>query len=634
MNKFINQSNQILSFALIVLLLQACGTGKRSISQPEIAPQPSIEHLLKQAQQAPLELKSPLLVQVAGLLVIDKRYEKAQEVLIRINQQFLSSQQMDDFRLYYGETLLALGANEASLNQLLSVLSPSSKTIEWQVRYTQALADSYLANGNYFEAAKLRINLDDLIHESDVLAHNHEKIWFSLNQLNSDFVKQLITDFNSPRLNGWLEIIHINHQWGHHPERLMQEIEQWKNRYPNHPSQINQPETLQRASKAVTYAPRQIAVLLPLSGKNAVIGNLIHDGIVAAHYRSISAQQAPILRFYDTARLLDKTSAYQTAIEEGADFILGPLTKDGIEAILRQETLEVPILTLNQIEEQQIGHRKIYQFGLPPEDEAIQSAHRAFEKGYRKAIAFLPDNSVGKRTEKAFREYFEQLGGELIDVHKYRDSRSLKTDVQKLLGVDSSTKRRKDLQQLLGRNLEFEMRRRKDADFIFMIASPTMGRMIKPFINYYFAYDLPVIATSRIYSGKHEPQTNIDLNGVEFSDAPLLLSELPLFTQSREFLAEIQPQALDARGRYFALGYDSYNILPQLSIMQSFPEYHWNGLTGELGVDQTGLVHRYLTWAKFEKGIAITTKERQIRLLEDNVSTNESESNDSVTDSE
>ena len=58
------------------------------------------------------------------------------------------------------------------------------------------------------------------------------------------------------------------------------------------------------------------------------------------------------------------------------------------------------------------------------------------------------------------------------------------------------------LQQLLGRNLEFEMRRRQDAEFIFVVASPSMGRQIKPFINYYYAYDLPVIATSRIYSGK------------------------------------------------------------------------------------------------------------------------------------
>lgn len=616
MNKFIQQSNQILIFAMMVLMIQACGGGSQKTSQQSVIPQHSLEFLLKQAQQASPDKKSPLLVQAAGLLITERRFEKAQELLVRINQHYLNPLQMDDFRLYYGETLLALDAKESSLNQLLSVANPKAKPIQWQLRHSISLSDSYLANANYFEAAKLRIELNDIIDNNIELTENNEKIWFALSQIETSFLQQLISDFNHQRLNGWLEIVYINQRWGHHPEQLLNSLEQWKKRYPLHPAQVAQPTSLQRVAQAKTYQPKQIAVLLPLSGKNAVVGNLIHDGIIAAHYQLPNSDDAPQLKFYDTAQTLSALTPYQQAVTDGADFILGPLTKPAIEAILAQEVISVPMLALNHLENQQVNLEHVYQFGLLPEDEAEQAAQRAFDKGFRSAIAFLPDNSVGTRAENAFRNHFEQLGGELIDVERYKSSKSLKQNVQHLLGVDSSTQRKRSLQQLLGRNIEFEMRRRQDSDVIFMIANPSMGRAIKPFIDYYFAHDLPVIATSQVYSGKQVPQTDIDLNGVEFPDIPLLISELPEFQQSRQSLEQVQPEALDARGRYFALGFDSYKILSQLSIMRAFPEYHWSGLTGELSVDPQGRIHRYLTWAMFNKGVPEVTQERELNELQ------------------
>ncbi|MCW9017569.1 MAG: hypothetical protein OQJ89_11425, partial [Kangiellaceae bacterium] len=50
----------------------------------------------------------------------------------------------------------------------------------------------------------------------------------------------------------------------------------------------------------------------------------------------------------------------------------------------------------------------------------------------------------------------------------------------------------------------------------------------------------------------------------------------------------------------------------QLAILRAFPEYRWNGLAGELGVDEYGLVHRFLTWAQFNRGLPHVTKEREL----------------------
>ncbi|TQV72843.1 ABC transporter substrate-binding protein [Aliikangiella marina] len=618
MNKFITQGNHLIVLVIVLLMLQACGGGEvRNQNNRAINNQQSLEALIKQAQQASAERKGPLLVQAAGLLVLEQRYEKAQELLIHVNQQTLTPLQMDDFYLHYGEVLLALAASERSLNQLKTVTNPAAKSIEWQIRYGKALSDSYLANGNYFEAAKLRIELTDMIDNSHALAENSQKTWEALNQIETDFLQQLISDFNSRRVNGWLEIVYLNKRWGYHPERLLSELALWKQRYPLHPSMVHQPETLKRAAAAEEISAKRIAVLLPLSGKLASFGKMIHDGIVAAHYQSASSEEAPLLSFYDTAKHLSPLTTYNQAIDDGADFIIGPLTKESVEAILDQEALATPILALNQLEEQKYQHPLAFQFGLPVEDEAVQAAHFAFEKGYRKAVAFLPDTSTGERAQKAFQAYFEQLGGELIQVQTYKEKKKIKQDVQQMLGVDKSIKRKSALQRLLGRNLEFEMRRRQDADFIFLHARPEDGRMIKPFINYYFAHDLPVIATSAVFSGKKDPQTDIDLNGIEFPHIPLLLSEQSQFQSSRQKLSSVMPEALDGRGRYFALGFDSYKILTQLSILQAFPEYRWSGLGGELAVDENGLVHRFLTWAQFNRGVPFVTKEREVRQREE-----------------
>lgn len=632
MRDFMTHSNKLLIGLLVILTLHACSTAKKS-STTAIPATEDVEAILKQAKNAPADKKDALLLQAAGLLNLQQRFEKSNELLIRINKTQLDVQQLDDFYLYTGEALLALDVKEVSLERLKSVSSPSNKSIDWQIRYAIAMSESYLANGNYYEAARQRIDLDDMISDADFLKQNHEKIWQALEQTSSDFLQQMITSFNDKRTNGWLEIVLLNKLWGHEPQRLLAKIEQWKARYPLHPSTIHKPETLQLATTARIYRAEKIGILLPLSGNHAVYGQLIQQGIIAAHFHAKnshakSPQQTnhpidntispPIqINFYDTAKT-SALSAYQQAVQQQADIIIGPLSKEDIEQIAPHIKAEIPQLLLNRLDDAEILPLNTFQFGLPIEDEAIQVAHRAFEKGYRKAIAFLPANSLGQRANTAFQQYFEQLGGELVDVQYYQQKKSLKQDVQKLLAVNKSISRIKALKQLLGRNIEAEERRRQDADFIFVVAEPSLGRLIKPFINYYYAHNLPVLSTSRIYSGSQNPKTDIDLNGIEFPDIPLLLSQLDEFKNARQWFKQIDVELVEQNARYFSLGYDAFSMFSQLSILRAFPGYRWNGLSGELGIDGHGVVHRYLTWAQFNRGIPNITKEREIKQATEN----------------
>ena len=614
MSNYIGLVAKIACFCTISVLFIGCGSGVRQGKSEFASPTQSLDAILQQADQAEPAQKNPLLVQAAGLLIADQRQEKALELLLHIDNRYLNSKQKDTFHLFYGEALLAdelEDRSQTSLQQLLSVVKPSVHSIEWQIRYFQSLSDSYLANHNYLEAAKRRIELDDLIDDPEVLSANNEKIWFSISQMGTKFLRYTISDFNSKRVNGWLEIVQINQEYGNQPDLLIRKMENWKQRYPLHPAMVVQPRTLQRVALAEMIAPKKIAILLPLSGRFANSGKMVQDGLVAAHYQVESSQDAATINFYDTAKSQSGLVSYQQAINDGADFIIGPLDKRSIEQIVAQDTLATPIFFLNTINSMPERHNQVFQFVLSIEDEAIQAAHRAWENGYRKAIAFVPDDPRGQRARIAFQEYFEQLGGEVIDTEKYSDIKKLKANVQNLLRVDKSIKRKRQLEQTLGRNIEFEMRRRQDADFIFMLSKPREARRIKPFINFYFALDLPVISTSRIYSGKPSPQLDNELDGIEFSDIPLYISQQPEILKTRKEIEKIDSSILkDNNGRLFSYGFDAYQILSNIAKLKAFPDYRWYGLSGEIGIDDGGLVHRYLTWAKFKKGIPEVSKER------------------------
>lgn len=621
MHNYIIHSIKLMSFVTILSLMLACGSSTRQTSSEFASASQNLDAILKQANQAEPSEKNPLLVQAASILLSNKRYSKALELLIHIDHRHLDKQQKDTYHLFYGEALLLDKSdessakrserNQASLGQLLSVTKPNSHSIEWQIRYFQSLSDSYFANNNYFESAKQRIALDDLIDQQSVLEENNEKIWIAISHMSNPFLEQMISNFNSKRVNGWLEIVQINQKWGNQPDQLLQQMDLWKQRYPLHPAMVVQPKILQRAAIVENINPKKIAVLLPLTGRLAKSGKMVHDGLVAAHYQH-PGLEVPTLNFYDTNKSLSGLVSYQQAITDGADFIIGPINKKAIDEIIAQDVLATPILFLNTSNIKVNRHRQSFQFVFSIEDKAIQAAHRAWEKGYRKAIAFIPANARGQRAKNAFQQYFEQLGGELIDTQEFKDIKKLKDNVQNLLLVNSSIDRRKQLEKILGRNIESEIRRRQDADFIFMISTPKEARRIKPFINFYFAIDLPVISTERVFSGKVDPQLDNDLNGIEFSDIPLYISQQPDILNTREAIVKIDPNILKgSNGRLFSLGFDAYQIISQITKLQAFPDYRWYGLSGEIGIDESGLVHRYLTWAKFKKGIPQVTKERQ-----------------------
>ena len=66
--------------------------------------------------------------------------------------------------------------------------------------------------------------------------------------------------------------------------------------------------------------------MVPLSGKLAVTGKAVRDGLFAAYFQAKElGAQLPEIRVYDTAKSKDFWSLYKQAILDGNELVIGPL---------------------------------------------------------------------------------------------------------------------------------------------------------------------------------------------------------------------------------------------------------------------------------------------------------------------
>ena len=71
----------------------------------------------------------------------------------------------------------------------------------------------------------------------------------------------------------------------------------------------------------------------------------------------------------------------------------------------------------------------------------------------------------------------------------------------------------------------------------------------------------------------------------------------------REKLQGEWPYGHTQLDRLYALGMDSYAIIPYLNRISSENAVRFNGVTSGLSLDNDGRLHRQLLWARFKRGV-------------------------------
>jgi outer membrane PBP1 activator LpoA protein len=543
----------------------------------------------------------------------------------------LDAEQTDTRALLLAEAALARGEAARGWEILAAVKAPlGAARIEAYHALRQRLA---LATNRPLQAIRSQVEREAVAGDTAAVA-----------QLRREFLAQLVATVDrgtvlDPRLagrdavaRGWLEAAPLASRAARAPIAANAGITAaWRKRYPTHPGAAalaamgqlpppRKPEPAQsvagtpvpsvapakNAGTAATGAAlvpsgtplpaaAHVAVLLPLSGRNAAAGIQLRDGLLAAHYAEPEATRTPI-RFYDTARQT-VAEAFAAARRGGAVFVIGPLVREDVAAAVASaaEPGAPPLLALNFLPaDQPAPSASFRQFALSPEDEARAVARRALAEGRRRAIALVPAGEWGTRVLAAFREELETGGGAILAVETLT-GREVGPVIQSALRVDDSVARHRRLQAALDMPLAFQPRRRADIDFVFMPGQAGSIRQWRPQLRFQGGGDLPAFATSDAWDGR----SGAELAGIVFPDMDWMIAPDAPAAAALRSATEAAFGDSRGRGRLFAFGHDAW--LLQAAIRAGRPPNAatpLNGASGTLSIDAGGRVERSLRWAE------------------------------------
>jgi len=518
----------------------------------------------------------------------------------------LNNQQRNQLQLLYAQIFLNNGDAEQAINRLHLVIYVDLTQAQRQ-SYHEARAFSYALNDEKIESVRERIILGSLLVKNEDKLRNQKAIMALLELLPLNLLEEQIALSPVETYLGWLDLAIISRRELKGTAEFENLINQWQGRYLFHSAHeliasgyfINTQLTVENI--------RNIAVFLPESGVYAEHAKVIKEGFMAAYYQQDEALR-PNLRFYDTeVQAVDLV--YQQAEADGAELIIGPLNKVKVAALSQLGKLSVPVLALNYVEE--LSRENIYQFALNPMDEVNQAVESAKSAGLNNALILAPEGAMGVRIATYFQNAWELAGGKVLAVQEFNSRMGdFSEPIKAMLSVEESEYRYNKLKNIAG-GLKFNSRRRRDVDVIFIVANYQQARLINPHFYHNRAEDVAVYGLSRVYTGQQDERKNIDLNGVSFCSIPWLFEGAYQGELNRQALQSTWQQFPDKFLSLIAFGIDAYDIVPYLNKLKTM---QYQGVTGELSVNESNVIVRKLVCAKFQNGLAQLVTEHEALL--------------------
>ncbi|MCF7222071.1 penicillin-binding protein activator [Marilutibacter chinensis] len=318
--------------------------------------------------------------------------------------------------------------------------------------------------------------------------------------------------------------------------------------------------------------PVKLAMLLPLSGNLAIAASPVRDGFMAGYYGE--RRRRPEVTFYDTTGSIAGTlSAYDRAVAEGNDFVVGPLDRAAVDALFARGSTPVSLLALNSgSQSPPAGNAS---FALAPEDEGIAAAEYLLARGARRVLVVAGSDDSQRRAVDALRERLGERGATVTDV----------------VGEGIA-----DLGPFAARE--------GGVDAVFLAMRGGAARELTPKLALAGLGGVPRVATSQLLSGTGNAEEDRALDGIAFPTetwAVRGITGLP----SATYAAGMLPTARGAAARLFAFGYDAWLLSAYMERLVKTADGSIQGATGTLQVDGFGNVKRIPAWATFISGVVM-----------------------------
>lgn len=538
----------------------------------------SASNYLTQAERSDGVQKQNYQLLAAGAYLDAAQVEPAEQLLWQINPSdgVLRSEK----QILWAKLYLLKRQPRVTIETLAEVSSLSILDLYFQCEYHELLALSYQMQNQISQAALQRMKLDVLLTEHESVLANRQKLWSLIQAMpQAELTTQLMESQSGSIWQGWLKLAQImrtqsfNDAWP-----------RWSEEYPNHPaaSIIQKPSRWSFMRPKEVVRPRKIALLLPLTGPLAGPGLAVKEGFMEAYQKSGKKIEIAV---YDTSQ--GAVHQYHRAIDEGADVVVGPLTKQDATAVATTFT-SVPTLLLNDFSHSLSSAK--YAFGFSPKDEATQLVDIMHEKSYQRIMMIVPNNNWGRDVSLAFSKAANQHHMQIVSTVTYAQGENMSQRLRQ--GLNYQEHKTFTAQ---GRKM-IESSRRQDIDAIFLLGYPSMARQIVPLLKYYYAGDIPVYATSAAYGAYYNPSLDKDLDGLYFLDIPWVFNH--------QIGHKNWPEPWNAYSRLYALGFDSFEMTQQWQALHSMPQSGLSKQTGVLYMMSNGHIRRELVLGQFKQGVA------------------------------
>ncbi|MEQ1556604.1 MAG: penicillin-binding protein activator [Gallionella sp.] len=314
-------------------------------------------------------------------------------------------------------------------------------------------------------------------------------------------------------------------------------------------------------------ARAHIALLLPLNDKNfGAAATAVQQGFMAA--ANLDSSALPI-QVYSVDESRNVAELYRQAVMNGAQAVVGPLTRKGVASLAAMPKIPVATLALNNIDAPTA--EQLFSFGMALDDEARSVAQLAMQRDLHKVIVITGHTPLAQRMQLAFEEVWSSAGRSIVSEIDFKGD----TSVLKGLSNIPDT-------------------------LIFLATDAENARHIRPFLP----AGLPIYSTSQIFLGNEATLTNYDLNGVRFVDMPWLLQ--PDHAAVMGFPRSATPLSADEE-RLYALGIDAYQLIRLILAHNEAANMPLNGVSGIVRLQG----HNFLRSAVpgiFKQGRAISTE--------------------------
>ncbi|MBD2798075.1 penicillin-binding protein activator [Xenorhabdus sp. 18] len=518
--------------------------------------------------------------------------------------------------------------------------SAPQDNISAEINRYQAIIDA-AHNQPSLAVIRAYIALESYATDDAARQKNLDETWQLLTQLSPQQMSELVINANEYTLQGWLDLLNTyqsNKQQSNKQDldKLRLAIHDWQIRYPNNPAARSLPTALQQMLQEGQGSPATIGLFLPLSGQAKIFGEAIRQGFLdaqkglpkpslpnpslpesslptnatdaneavnaepSANPEDTEINDAPIndqpvndqpvnnqpVKVYDTDSQ-PLTELLEQAKQDGVTLVVGPLLKPNVEQLAQIET-PLNILALNELDMPQRQPNICY-FSLSPEDEAKNAALHIWQQQKSNPLVLIPRTELGTRVANAFAQEWQKLGGQTVLQQTFGTPYEMRQSMNRGVGI-----------RLSGTPVIAAGAATGPVDAVYIVATADELTIIKPMIDMATSSrKKPTLyASSRSNKSGSGPDFRLEMDGMQFSDIPLLTGiNVPLMQQAAQKFANDYSLM-----RLYAMGIDAWSLANQFTQMQQEMGFHLSGASGELSVTDNCTVLRQLPWMQFNHG--------------------------------